>query len=202
MPRPCTLQPGWMEPGPARRHLPSLGPWWLHCSNSSRFGMSLFTINVNLTPEGPALRGLLGSAEGGHGAGRWEQATHAAPSPLHSLQCWSPQPRHRPLWALEWSSWLGVGRQELRGSSLFSARAPSPSSLLPSSSAGSTAPKHCPLLLCLGSHRSPPDMTPLHLPRPSHLCEISALMPAGLESDRRVALGKLLNLSALPSSHL
>lgn len=61
LPMPYSRAP--MEPGPARRHLraSSLGPRWLHCSNSSRFGMSLFTINVNPTLEHSALRGLLGS---------------------------------------------------------------------------------------------------------------------------------------------
>lgn len=69
--------------------------------------MSLLAVNVNLTREPPAPRGLLGSARG-HRAERWEQATHGAPNPLHYLLYWGPQRRHMAYWALELSNQVCV----------------------------------------------------------------------------------------------
>lgn len=108
----------WREPCPAGVTFLALSPWWPHCSNSSRFGMSLFTINVNLTQRTSSSERPAGVCQaervGGGGGKQWEQATRGAlPAPFMSRYVGDPFPGTWPLWALESSNQVGVRSPQL-----------------------------------------------------------------------------------------
>lgn len=98
----------WREPCPAGVPSLALSPWWLHCSNSSRFGMSLFTISVNLiqrtsSSERPAgvCQGARGVSDGSRPPSRFTMSETPSEARGHSgrwngVTRWVSGPRSSP----------------------------------------------------------------------------------------------------------
>lgn len=182
LPRPRTVcTQAWMGPGPTRHHLPSLGhggcivpiPPGLECLCLPSMSTQLQNIQLRETCWG--LR-----ADTGWGNRSKPYTQPPAPFTVRNVGVPDPGTGHSGPWngAAMWES-------APRGSvGLHSSLPRVPSFFFSAIRRKATVPlpKRCPLLLCLGSHRSQPYMTSFHLSKPSHPCEISALI-AGLESD-------------------